>query len=182
MKNTIFQNLSLRAFIFSGLLTVAFLAAGFVGVEAHEGSEDADCHSRACRQTLVAAKQATAKYHDFQTAIDDGYVQVSPCIEVPGVGAMGFHYGNWERLLDFNADATRPDVLLYIPDENGVMRLVGLEYAVPVVPNAPVPTLFEQQLTFSPALGAYALHVWAWRNNPRGIFADFNPKLSCPQQ
>ena len=25
----------------------------------------------------------------------------------------------------------------------------------------------------------YALHVWAWRNNPNGMFADWNPKVSC---
>jgi hypothetical protein len=25
----------------------------------------------------------------------------------------------------------------------------------------------------------YALHVWAWRSNPHGVFADWNPKVSC---
>jgi hypothetical protein len=25
----------------------------------------------------------------------------------------------------------------------------------------------------------YALHVWAWKENPNGTFADWNPKVSC---
>jgi hypothetical protein len=25
----------------------------------------------------------------------------------------------------------------------------------------------------------YELHVWAWRDNPNGTFADWNPKVSC---
>ena len=25
----------------------------------------------------------------------------------------------------------------------------------------------------------YELHVWAWKQNPTGAFADNNPKVSC---
>ena len=25
------------------------------------------------------------------------------------------------------------------------------------------------------------LHVWAWRDNPEGMFADFNPVVQCPE-
>ena len=25
----------------------------------------------------------------------------------------------------------------------------------------------------------YELHVWAWRDNPKGTFADMNPSVSC---
>lgn len=25
----------------------------------------------------------------------------------------------------------------------------------------------------------YELHVWLWRNNPLGMFAPYNPKVSC---
>jgi hypothetical protein len=31
----------------------------------------------------------------------------------------------------------------------------------------------------SPAF--YELHVWAWKQNPNGMFADWNPKVSCEQ-
>jgi hypothetical protein len=25
----------------------------------------------------------------------------------------------------------------------------------------------------------YELHVWAWKQNPRGAFADMNPNVTC---
>ena len=25
----------------------------------------------------------------------------------------------------------------------------------------------------------FGLHVWLWRNNPSGMFEDFNPKVRC---
>ena len=27
----------------------------------------------------------------------------------------------------------------------------------------------------------YELHVWASKHNPRGVFADFNPRVSCEE-
>jgi hypothetical protein len=142
--------------------------------------EGGNCETRECRALLTEAKKATAKYHNFQRALDEGFVQLSPCIEVPGLGAMGFHYGNFGRLMNPNVAAAEPEVLLYIPDEDGTMRLVGLEYVVPAPLVTSAPTLFGQTYHYSPERNAYELHVWAWRNNPSGIFAPFNPKLSCP--
>ena len=28
----------------------------------------------------------------------------------------------------------------------------------------------------------YELHVWAWRDNPSGVFVDWNPRVSCEGQ
>ena len=165
--------------ICSSLLMIAFLAVGFIPAAAHEGG-GGECETKECRAALTAAKKATAKYHNFQTALDEGFVQLSPCVAVPGLGAMGFHYGNFGRILNPNVDATEPEVLLYIPDEDGEMRLVGLEYVVPAPLTPSAPALFGQTYQFSPERNSYELHVWAWRNNPSGTFAPFNPKLSCP--
>ena len=177
MKNQATKKLSA---IFSGLFAVAVLTFGFVSAQAHEGEGSGECETKECRALLTATKRATAKYHDIQTALDEGFVQLSPCISVPGLGAMGYHYGNFGRIMNPNVDATEPEVLLYMPDEDGTMRLVGLEYVVPAprVPSAP--TLFGQTFGFSPERNSYEQHVWAWRNNPSGIFAPFNPKLECP--
>jgi hypothetical protein len=27
----------------------------------------------------------------------------------------------------------------------------------------------------------YALHVWAWKANPHGVFMDWNPEVSCEE-
>lgn len=177
MKNQTITKLSV---IFSVLLAIAFLAFGFVPTEAHDGDNDGNCETRECRAMLVRAKKATAKYHEFQNALDDGFIRLSPCVAAPGLGAMGFHYGNIGRIMNPNVDASEPEILLYIPDEDGTMRLVGLEYVVPSALSPTAPVLFGQEYEFDGMRNQWALHVWAWRNNPSGIFAPFNPKLECP--
>ena len=34
--------------------------------------------------------------------------------------------------------------------------------------------------TIAEQLGVYILHAWIWKNNPAGMFEDWNPKVSCP--
>ncbi|CAN5825357.1 hypothetical protein BH20ACI4_BH20ACI4_03840 [soil metagenome] len=181
MKNQTIKNNLLSSVIFAGFLAIVFFAAGSVSVSAYEGDEDADCRSKSCRQALVDAKQATARYHDVQNALDDGFFQASPCVSHPTLGAMGFHFINIGRIMNPLVKPDEPEVLLYLPNENGEMKLVGLEYVVPLGLATEPPVLFGQTFhTNGPPLNQYALHVWAWRNNPSGIFAPFNPKLSCP--
>ena len=31
----------------------------------------------------------------------------------------------------------------------------------------------------SNGVGVFGLHVWLWRNNPAGLFAESNPNVSC---
>lgn len=144
---------------------------------------DHDCRSKECRELLVAAKKATARYHNFQRALDEGFVQVSPCVEHPFLGAMGYHFANISRVMDPAVVLEEPEVLLYMPGDDGGMRLVAFEYVVPSVLASEAPELFGQTFHYDPPpLDHYSLHVWAWRNNPSGIFAPFNPKLSCPEE
>jgi hypothetical protein len=105
---------------------------------------------------------------------------------------MGFHYVNPQRAMDPAIDLTAPEILLYA-SVNGNLKLVGVEYFYGVgAPDAPVPNpappapvLFG--LPFDgPMLGHepgmpphYDLHVWVWQANPSGIFAPFNPNVSC---
>ncbi len=171
-KNKLFGSI-----LFKGLLAVAFLAIGILSVQAN----DDDCRSKECREALVAAKKATAKYHNVQKALEDGFVQVSPCVSHPVLGTMGYHYANFDRLFNPAVSPAEPEALLYIPNEHGNLQLVAVEYVVPIglVPEPPV--LFGQTFhTDGPPLNQYSLHVWAWKNNPSGIFAPFNPRISCP--
>ncbi len=141
---------------------------------------------------LAAARRATAKYHDVTTALDDGYISTIGCVEVPGLGVMGIHYIN-PRLMPPPVDLSTPEVLLYVPTENGV-RLVGVEYFFPIgAPGAPVPDPAPPApIIFGRAMNGpmpghepsqpphYDLHVWLWEGNPDGTFADFNPNVRCP--
>ncbi|MFN7918040.1 MAG: hypothetical protein U0Q55_22015 [Vicinamibacterales bacterium] len=134
--------------------------------------------------------QATARYHDVDKAIADGYAapNAAECVEVPGVGAMGIHSVNLSLAMDQAVDPTKPELLLYAPKNGGGFKLVGIEWFLPVDgPNTatPRPALFGQGFD-GPMAGHepgqpwhYDLHVWAWEPNPNGTFAQFNPNVSC---
>jgi hypothetical protein len=107
------------------------------------------------------------------------------CVAIP-LGGMGYHFvnlGNADPTAPL--DITKPQALLYEPMENGRKRLVGGEFIVfwgPGEDKGPQPTLFGQHFHESPHVGpfgAWTLHVWVWKNNPLGMFADWNPNVSC---
>ena len=132
---------------------------------------------------LAAARAATARYHQVERAIADGYAAASPCVSSPA-GAMGVHYVNGALVGDGVLDVARPEVLLYAPERDGRMRLIGVEYMVPqgmwkARHGAALPQLFGQAFEPGP-METYALHAWVWRHNPSGTFAPFNPSVSCP--
>jgi hypothetical protein len=121
---------------------------------------------------LATVRAATARFHDVAAAEAAGYVQASPCVALPDGGAMGYHFVRVD-LLDDQLVPAEPEALLYAPRGDGSLRLVGVEY----LSTAPHAQLFGQHLHAGPA--GYALHVWLWQANPDGIFADFNPNVSC---
>ena len=127
------------------------------------------------------ARASIARYADFQQAIADGYERATPCLSDPEQGAQGFHYLN-AGLLDGVVDHTKPELLMYIPTENGEMMLASAEYAVPNSVE-PVPSLFGHEFHPPPPPSTaplLVLHAWVWEPNPKGVFADWNPNLSCP--
>jgi len=135
---------------------------------------------------LAAVRNLTAPFHKFDTAVEAGWsVPLSPCVEHDELGGMGYHYGNLEYLENGYLDALQPEVLLYVPRKNGQLRLVGVEYIVPFAARdtpGDQPSLFGQPFDYSPHVGpagSWTLHVWLWRNNPSGMFAAFNPNVSC---
>lgn len=135
---------------------------------------------------LAAVRAATSQYHRVDRAVADGWGDpvISECIAHPELGGMGHHYVNL-ALRDGTLDPTAPEVLLYEPTQNGHFRLVGVEYVVPfdVEPRAAdggtAPELFGQTFTENDGADGWALHAWVWRHNPAGMFADFNPAVSC---
>lgn len=144
---------------------------------------------------LATVRQLTAKYHDVNVAIADGYAPAPVCDALPGVGGMGYHYVNMNLLLEPGVRLEAPEILLYAPSGNGV-RLVGVEYFEGIgapdqtvdqlpEPIAPAPVLFKVPFD-GPMNGHipgmpphYDLHVWIWQPNPDGIFAMWNPSVSC---
>lgn len=135
---------------------------------------------------LVAQlRQASVRFRDFQVVLDEGYIQTSPGC-VPGFGVV---YRN-NALLDGVVDPAHPEIMLYEPQKNGRMRLVGLELLVVAIPwdatHSGPPTYAGQAFEDRRAPGSagppfpnYALHIWAWQHNPNGLFTPFNPTITC---
>ncbi len=129
-------------------------------------------------QQIASARAAVAGYHNLDKALADGFVPISECVELPGVGGMGFHYG--QVPFDATADLLRPEVLVYAP-KNGRLALAAVEYIIPqpLWTSAAPPSLFGHDFHKNDALNIWALHAWVFDHNPAGMFEDWNPTISC---
>ena len=122
---------------------------------------------------LQAAKAATAKYHDIDNAIEDGYVDIDVVVQ-----NMGYHYMKPSNI-DGTFDPAKPPILVYSKNpENGKMDLVAVEYAIPNTDPRPEgfagdADVWENNTDF----GLWLCHAWVWYNNPDGIFNEFNPRV-----
>lgn len=130
---------------------------------------------------LNELREATAAYHDPSIAVDAGYVRDDHCVEEPGGdGAMGYHYLH-PRRIDEQLDHTEPEVLVYERRGNED-NLVAVEFLSTAAEDGPAPTVLGHDMHPFHLPGAnWELHVWCWKPNPRGLFADFNPNVTCPE-
>ncbi len=140
---------------------------------------------------LAQVRQVTDKYHDVNAALADGFIATPDCVSSPD-GGMGIHFINPARLMDPSENILEPEILLYVKTDDG-MKLIGVEYFYGIgapdtpVPNPapPAPVLFGRPFDGPMAQHEpgqpphYDLHVWVWQANPAGMFAPFNPKVSC---
>jgi hypothetical protein len=125
----------------------------------------------------------------------------------PELGAMGIHYFRPDLLgitatsprVDGNGlhtDFLRPSILIYEPQDDGSMVLVAVENLVFeagwwAAGNTEAPTFhgvawdhmvddpatpMDEAHAFEPH---FDRHVWVFRENPNGVFAQFNPSVSC---
>jgi hypothetical protein len=133
------------------------------------------------QRDVARLRDLTAPFHRFETAVAAGWGMPIPgCFSDPTAGGMGYHYGN-PTLIDGTVDVLEPELLVYEPQKNGRLRLVAVEYIVPFSAwtAAEPPRLFDQSFHRNEAFGLWVLHVWHFRNNPNGMFADWNPDVSC---
>ena len=125
-------------------------------------------------------RDANSRFKDVKVAVAEGYAPI-PCTSGIDGGAMGVHYVNGEYLKDEVPDIKRPQAVMYEPMPDGKMELVAVEYITSKGPASLEGQLFS--FTGAPnryGLGPfYELHVWAWKPNPRGAFADMNPNVTC---
>jgi hypothetical protein len=135
---------------------------------------------------LAAAYLAAAGFQDVAVAEAAGYastVDSLGCFENAEAGGMGVHYLN-ESLMDSTVEVDRPEALVYEVDASGeIVGLVAHEYIVPLDAwtSEDPPNLFGVDLHEHPTLPLWVLHAWIWKDNPAGVFEDWNPAVRlCP--
>lgn len=175
--------------VYSLIPAVSLLASPAVLADGLEHDHSADSGAWHENSPLIQkVRKATAKFRDINAALAAGYAPGTPCVSGPNSGAMGVHLIN-QALLGKDVNAATPEALIYEPTADGRMRLVGVEiltFASDWVNEVPV--LDGNLLHYVGAPNRYGLpafyeiHVWAWRNNPDGSFADWNPRVTCAGQ
>ena len=186
-----FQNFTYVKELVFGVAPVAvyFLTAVLAATPATANSgygKDLGHDNKSVRAQLALLEKAVAPFASYDVAQAAGWnATISPCIESPN-GGMGYHVANMKALdaAPFELSLLRPEVLLYAPMDDGSMEFLGVEYIVPYdeVSAASAPSFLGQELQFNEHQNIWALHVWIERHNPSGIFAPFNPDVSCPQE
>jgi len=146
---------------------------------------------------LVATRAALEKYQNPLVAVRDGYFSTVACIDFPKgavdgpveypPGAMGVHFLNTANIGP-QLDPAKPQVLIYEP-VGGKLKLVAAEWLMPVaVAGGKTPSILGQKLVgpmnghepIMPAeLTHYDLHVWLWKDNPKGVFTSTNAAVKC---
>ena len=133
-------------------------------------------------QALERARAATARFESLDSAVAAGYQRhAEGCLAHEPLGTMGFHHANG-ALYDGRLDVERPEILVYERLPDGRYRLNGVEYIVPYSARpreATPPRIMGRPLKRADRLELWYLHVWLWRENPSGVFADWNPTVHC---
>lgn len=135
--------------------------------------------------------------------------ETAPMVGQPdSLGAMGIHFFRPDLLgitgppnprvngTGTHTDFHTPAVLIYEPQADGSLELVAVENLVFIeaweaAGNSEPPRFGEvsfNRMADDPATKPdeahgfaphYDLHVWLYRENPRGTFAQFNPAANC---
>lgn len=150
---------------------------------------------------IEKVRRNNQQFWDINVARSQGWVEATPCVSGPNEGAMGVHFlkppktkYDPDPVADGELDGANPEALIYEPTGNGWLRLVGVEFIqladdwTTRHPEGGVPTVEGHLMNLVPAPNRYGLpafyelHVWAFEENPRGSFADWNTHVKCDRQ
>jgi hypothetical protein len=161
---------------------------------------------RAATERFRDVNQALAEGYmrDPGNICDDAEMMGKPA----SLGTMGVHYVRPDLLgisappnprvdgVGTHTDFTKPGVLIYEPQADGSMALVAVENLVflkawEAAGNQEPPSFHGvawDKMVDDPATNVdeahnfephYDRHVWLYRENPNGVFAQYNPQVSC---
>lgn len=190
----------LRVTLKAAAITAAFLVASSASADQYD---------------LDALRAAVEKYKDVNVALAEGFIPdpSGHCVDAGAeglpaeLGGMGIHYLNPALLkiaateprvngMSTHTDFTSPAILLYEPQADGSLVLVGIENLVfeeawKAAGNAAGPSINgrmwdhmadnpdtdgDEAHGFEPH---FDQHVWLFRENPNGNLEPFNPNVTC---
>lgn len=180
------------------IIAFALLNAGSPRVLAQDGhahtaapeQHEVTAYQQSARGALLKiVRDSTERFKDVAVAKAEGYALQFGCVSGPDDGAMGLHYVNGTLVNSGVLDATRPQIVIYEAQPNGSLQLIGADYLLladawnakhsgPPELMGQLFHLFDSPNRFGlPAF--YTLHVWAWKDNPKGAFVNWHPHVSC---
>ena len=139
---------------------------------------------------VKVVRESTERFKDVGAAEAAVYALMFGCVSGPDVGAMGLHYVKGDLLGDGDLDPANPEIVIYEPLPDGRLKLTGADFLVfaddwhkkhgsaPPELMGQLFHLFEKPNRFG-LEAFYTLHVWAWKENPNGVFVNWHPKVSC---
>jgi hypothetical protein len=198
---------ALRAIVAALTLTATSLSAQTARTVANvNGGEPSLAQVRAATERFRDVKVALAEGYvrDPMNLCDAAEMMGKPA----SLGVMGIHFFRPDLLgitgppnprvsgSGTHTDFLRPAILIYEPQKDGSLALVAVENLVFIkaweaAGNSAPPsfqgvkwdrmvddpsTALDEAHMFEPH---YDRHVWLYRENPNGIFAQFNPKATC---
>lgn len=161
------------ALLFAG---VTCIAADAPGVLPTAYGEEVD-------RAVERLRKVTEPFRILDQAQAAGYRQETECVERQPEGAMGYHFTN-ASLRDGVVELEKPEVLVYGKRADGSFKLNGVEYIVPIDSwkLEEAPRIMGQPMKRFDRGGFWYLHVWIWEPSPSGLFADWNPRVKCPNE
>jgi len=175
------------------MLAVAILGFG----ASHLPAQDSHAHMDATKQDVSSSTSAflkivrdsTERFKDVRVAMTEGYALQFGCVTGSDSGAMGLHYVNGNLVNSGILDPTRPQIVIYEPQPDGSLKLIGADYLVIATVwharHVETPQMMGQLFHLFDAPNRfglpafYTLHVWAWKDNPSGTFVNWHPQVSC---
>jgi hypothetical protein len=178
----------LRSILTSGtaVLAVAALHACGDAPPATQQAADTDEHAAGMANGADAAELAMlndmfAGYTDITAAQAAGYTErITPCWYHRDHGGQGVHYARTD-LIDGTVSLHEPEIVMYEPRADGTEEFLAIEYIVPFSAwqQADPPRLLGRDFMRNERLELWVLHVWLGKDNPSGMYADWNPNVSC---
>lgn len=168
---------------FRGSLLVITGAAVMAAGCSHNPAPAAATADPGVARDLAIVRAATKAFSDTAVAHAAGYptTNTPPCLADSTMGGMGQHFVN-RALVDDKVELEHPEILLYSQQPGGKVKLVAVEYIIPyrLVPrDSTAPRIFGRAMLQNDPLKLWNLHVWAYEENPSGLFAEWNPAVKC---